>query len=370
MKISLIGGYLSGTGGVETVIKTLSKYLFNNGHSVELFILGDEPLVEWENGILTNYMGIYKRNKRMQFLRKYFYYKESLEKYFEESSAKAFIFFDPIFIFPARAAMNKLNSDNRPLIAWPHSSLMKNEKDLIRKIKLKNILLKESLKKADAYFAICNGVYNQILNITGESKNVFTIYNPIEISTTLTIARAAEKFKLLYVGRLEDNVKRISWILKALNISKSKNWILDIFGDGPDRKKLVKLSKELGISKKVNWHGFCKNPWEKISSASILINTSRFEGFPMSVIEAMKYGIPVLSSNCPVGPNEIVINNVNGWLFNYQSFDSFSYILNGILVGRIKLPIRKVIIESVKKYDLFYACDKFLKTIELLISKS
>jgi len=368
MKISLIGGYLSGTGGVETVIKILSKYLVNNGHSVELFILGDKPLVEWESGILTNYMGIYKRNKRMQFLRNYFYYKESLKKYFEKSLAKAFVFFDPIFIFPARAAMNKLNSDNRPLIAWPHSSLTRNRTN--KNINLKNILLIKSLKKADAYFAICNGVYNQILNITGESKNIYIIYNPVEISTTKIIARETEKFKLLYIGRLEDKVKRIAWILRALNASKSKNWILDIFGDGPDKNKLVKLSKELGISGKVNWHGFCKNPWEKISSASILINTSRFEGFGMTIIEAMKYGIPVLSSNCPVGPSEIVINNVNGWLFNYQNFDGFSYILNEILVGRIKLPNRKVIIESVKKFDSFYACDKFLKTIELLINKS
>jgi len=367
MKISLIGGYLSGTGGVETVIKTLSKYLVNNGHSVELFILGDKPLVEWESGILTNYMGIYKRNKRMQFLRNYFYYKESLKKYFEKSLAKAFIFFDPIFIFPARAAMNKLNSDNRPLIAWTHSSLTCNRTN--KNINLKNILLIKSLKKADAYFAICNGLYNQILNITGESKNIFTIYNPVEISTTKIIARETEKFKLIYVGRLEDKVKRISWILRALNASKSKNWILDIFGDGPDREKLEVLAKALGINEKVNWHGFCKNPWGKISSASILISTSRFEGFGMTMIEAMKYGIPVLSSNCPVGPSEIVINNVNGWLFNYQNFDGFSYILNELLVGRIKLPTRKVIIESVKKFDSFYACDEFLKTIELLISK-
>jgi len=368
MKVSFIGGYLSGTGGVEIVIKTLSKFLVNNGHSVELFILGDKPLVEWESGILTNCMGIYKRNKRMQFLRNYFYYKKSLKKYFERSLAKAFIFFDPIFIFPARAAMNKFNSDSRPLIAWPHSSLMRNKTN--KKINLKNLLLINSLKKADAYFAICNGIYNEILNITGESKSIFTIYNPVEISTAKIIARVTENFKLLYVGRLEDNVKRVSWILKALSASKSKNWILDIFGDGPDREKLEVLAKALGINEKVNWHGFCEDPWGNINATSLLISTSKFEGFGMTIIEAMKYGIPVLSSNCPVGPSEIVINNVNGWLFNHQSFDSFSYILNEILIGRIKLPSRKVIIESVKKYDSFYACDKFLKTIELLISKS
>lgn len=367
MKITFIGGCLSGKGGVESVIKSFSNLLIKNNHSVELFMLGDRFSIEFENVILNNNIRIRRLNKeRMQFLKYYFYYKKFLKEYFERSSSKAFIFYNPIFIIPARAAMNEINSHDRPLIAWPHSSLMRER--INKKFNLKNYLLINSLKKADAYFAICEGIFKQILNITRERKNIFLIYNPVEISKTITIKRDSETFKLLYVGRLEENVKRISWILKALKKSESKNWTLDIFGDGPNREELQFLSKSLKISKKVKWHGFCENPWEKINEASLVISTSKFEGFGLSIVEAMKYGIPVLSSNCPVGPSEIVINNVNGWLFNYKNYDSFSNILNNILTGRIQIPDKKVVIDSVKKFDSLFAYNKFIKTIDFLIN--
>ena len=92
------------------------------------------------------------------------------------------------------------------------------------------------------------------------------------------------------------------------------DWRLRIYGRGPLRKRLVRLVGELGLARNVTVAGPVERIGEAMARASIFALSSRFEGFPMVLLEAMSVGLPVVSFDCPTGPREIVEQRRNGLL--------------------------------------------------------
>ena len=73
----------------------------------------------------------------------------------------------------------------------------------------------------------------------------------------------------------------------------------------------------------ITWHGWVDKPWEKINSASCTLLLSKFEGFPMVILESLSYGIPVISSDCPTGPEDLIIDDelsTQVQLFTHEDF--------------------------------------------------
>lgn len=75
------------------------------------------------------------------------------------------------------------------------------------------------------------------------------------------------------------------------------------------------------------FHGWNCHPWDDIKIADYLISTSNYEGFGMSISEAITHGVPVISSNCPVGPNDLVKDGINGYLYQLHNVDQLHQIL-------------------------------------------
>jgi glycosyltransferase involved in cell wall biosynthesis len=91
-------------------------------------------------------------------------------------------------------------------------------------------------------------------------------------------------------------------------------WSLAILGEGPERMELEKLAKTLGIADKIRFLGKVKDPEVWMARAGLVVQVSRFEGFPNAVVEAMGMGAAVISTDCPSGPSEIIVDGVNGRL--------------------------------------------------------
>ncbi|MBS1533911.1 MAG: glycosyltransferase [Bacteroidetes bacterium] len=170
-------------------------------------------------------------------------------------------------------------------------------------------------QKANQIICVSKAIQSRIVEQYG-LQNVATIYNPIhEIQPGNTPEGLPEKYVLFY-GRLDEKVKNISLMLEAFKASEISKigYQLLILGDGPDREYLVQTIQKLDLTHSVQLIPFVKKPFAYVQNAKFTALTSRYEGFPMSVIESLSLGIPVVSVDCLSGPNEVIQNQYNGLL--------------------------------------------------------
>jgi glycosyltransferase involved in cell wall biosynthesis len=131
---------------------------------------------------------------------------------------------------------------------------------------------------------------------------------------------------LLWFGRLDDSVKDLSFLLDAFARSKtrSQGYKLLILGSGPDKDKLQQKTKALKIESSVVFLSFDPNPQALITQAKCVCLTSRYEGFPMALLEGLSLGTPVVSLDILSGPNELIQHQKNGLLVGERNSRIFA----------------------------------------------
>lgn len=139
---------------------------------------------------------------------------------------------------------------------------------------------------------------------------------------------------VLAVGRLTEqkNFSRLLDIWKAIN---RPEWKLVIAGDGPEKKILTEKIHAYGL-KNVELCGPVRDINQLYSSSKILALTSRYEGYPMVLVEAQCFGLPVVSFDCKTGPAEIIRNNNSGYIIPYsdnkQFIEKLTYLMDNPIV--------------------------------------
>ena len=202
---------------------------------------------------------------------------------------------------------------------------------------------------ADAYLAIATEIKDFIKDINPEA-NVSLVYNPVPFYRGRLIQRPSSHPIFLYVGRLTDNDKNITFMLYGLSKLKNKEWSLKIVGTGKDENKLKNLANKLKISGRIEWLGFKKDPYGEIDYATALLLTSRWEGFPMVLVEANQRGIPVISSNCKSGPKDIVISGRNGYLYKEGDINDFIRVISGVMDGKLQFDTPENIAKTAERF--------------------
>ncbi len=148
-------------------------------------------------------------------------------------------------------------------------------------------------------------------------KNVNCIYNPV--NTQLIHEKAQEHLALegrfiLSVGRLEKQ-KRFDLLIEAFAQSKAQqDCKLVIVGRGSQQDVLEQRIKALGLEERVLLVGFDPNPYKYMAKAEFQVMSSDYEGYPLVLIEALSLGCPIVSTDCPTGPREIIRHGENGLL--------------------------------------------------------
>lgn len=145
-------------------------------------------------------------------------------------------------------------------------------------------------------------------------KRSKVIHNPV-VAGLPERNRCTNK-EIVTMGRLENQKDHVT-LIKAFNrvAQKYPAYSLKIYGVGSYKKKLEGLVRELKLDKHVSFEGFSDSVHEEIKSAEIFVMSSKYEGMPNALIEAMAMGFPVISTDCPCGgPRELIHNGENGIL--------------------------------------------------------
>ena len=135
------------------------------------------------------------------------------------------------------------------------------------------------------------------------------------------------------VGRL-NKLKQFDKLIKSYSKSKlpEKNIKLLIIGDGEEKQSLKQLIINLNINNEVELIPFKNNPYNIIKNAKALVLTSKVEGFPMVLLEALTLKTPVIAFNCKSGPDEIIKHGENGLLVENQNEEQLTMALNKLLL--------------------------------------
>lgn len=193
-----------------------------------------------------------------------------------------------------------------------------------------------ALKKFDSIIAVSNSIKEDLIKKGLKSSKIHVIYHYV---TSCDIERKYEKhtpLKICCVGRLEK-VKNTELLIKAISIIKNENNIVcNIYGDGSLKKDLQNQIDELGLNKMIFLKGY-NNKIEKVYYENdILVQPSLYESFGLTIIEAMKCGLPVVCSNVG-GMAEIIENNVTGLLFENNNVEQLANILQKVCQNKYNL---------------------------------
>ncbi len=175
---------------------------------------------------------------------------------------------------------------------------------------------------ADAIIAVSDGVADDVARVTSlPRESITTIYNPVVTPELQEKMRAplnhpwfapGNPSVLLAVGRLVAQ-KDFQTLLKAFaRVRAVRKARLIILGEGKERPELEALARELGVASDVALPGFIPNPFPYMMRASVFVLSSAWEGLPGVLIEAMACGCPVVSTDCPSGPAEILDGGAYG----------------------------------------------------------
>ncbi len=191
--------------------------------------------------------------------------------------------------------------------------------------KFKSLLIRFLYPRASAVVAVSEGVKKELVSIPGMDANrIHVIQNGCDLADIKRQAlepvndgrfsKQSRNPVILTCGRL-DHSKNQSLLIDAFSLVNRKfEAKLIIMGEGPERENLKARIRELGLEDRVTFLGYKKNPFKYMARSDVFVLSSETEGFAMVIIEAMACGIPVVSTQCPCGPGEIITPGDNGFL--------------------------------------------------------
>ena len=173
--------------------------------------------------------------------------------------------------------------------------------------------------RADKIVCQSDDMREDLIGTFGVSRGkTVVINNPVDVDAIKRCSNDAGrlfeqgKVNLVAVGKLKYQ-KGFDLLIEAISHIKKKEVHLTILGEGSEMDNLERLKRDLGLSEQVTLKGLVDNPYPYMFQADLFVLSSRFEGFPNVVLEAMACETPVVAFECPGGINEIIEDGVNGW---------------------------------------------------------
>lgn len=231
--------------------------------------------------------------------------------------------------------------------------------------------LRSYIPQNHSIIAVSHGLANDLkTNLGFPSDKIKVIYNPAV--TKAIFEKAQEKidhpwFKdhsipvLLSAGRFYPQKDFHTLIAAFKKVLPSMQCRLMILGDGEQKQEIKHLVKKEGLQNSVCLPGFKKNPYKYMANADLFVLSSKWEGLPNVLLEAMALGTPIVSTDCPHGPKEILKNGELGPLVPVGDPDSLAQAIIDVL----KRPIpSKILKAAASRFTVEKSAQNYLKAIE------
>ncbi|MBC3757450.1 glycosyltransferase [Hyunsoonleella sp. SJ7] len=316
MKICLLADCLS-LGGAEKMAANMSVSLSKRGYDVWIVSMKDEIDYEYA-GTLYNFGKVKAQHNRFQAFLKFraFFRQHQFDVIIDHRVRDKFL---KEFLF-AKVVFNGL----KVVYCWHNDS---------QYLSVSNIFLaRQTMAKKNKIVVVSKDIKQQIKQLYNFESDV--IYNYV-ILKKKRLEIVPEHNYAIAVGRLEK-VKQFDVLIKSyFNSSlREKNIKLLILGEGCERKYLEQLILKLNLQDYIELLGFRNDADTYIQYSRALIMSSKSEGFPMVLIEALALKTPVISFDCKSGPSEIIRHNINGLLVEDQNSEKLTEAMDKMILDK------------------------------------
>ena len=237
---------------------------------------------------------------------------------------------------------------------------------------LRQRLIAMAYQRADAVVALSEGVRQELVeDCLLDAAKTHTIHNPVDIeqiTRSLESQPVAPMSKggplILSVGRLTRQ-KNFELLLRCFAKLSNKNAQLVILGDGPDRAALMALARDLGVGDRIAMPGFVTDTTSWLRQADLFVLASLWEGFGHALVEAMAAGLPVVATDCPHGPRDIIENDVTGRLVDNDNVDALTKTMQEMLGDRVFAErLAKAGLSAARRFAPATIADQYASLIE------
>jgi glycosyltransferase involved in cell wall biosynthesis len=233
------------------------------------------------------------------------------------------------------------------------------------------VFMRPAYRAADGVVAVSEGVAEDLARLLRmERARITAIHNPIVTPRLLALAAQplddpwfarGEPPVILSAGRLVP-AKDFATLLRAFQaVRRNRPARLLILGEGTGRRALEALAAELGIAADVSMPGFVANPFCYMQRAAVFALSSRWEGFGNVLVEAMACGTPVVSTDCPVGPREILEGGRHGLMVPVGDADA----LARAITAQLDAPLAATVVERSRAFSLDAALSRYRQVLGL-----
>jgi glycosyltransferase involved in cell wall biosynthesis len=238
------------------------------------------------------------------------------------------------------------------------------------RVRMVRWLSKRVYQWADEIVAVSQGVADDLVGVLGLPRDrVTVVHNPVLTGDLL--AKASEPCDhpwflpelppvIMSAGRLATE-KDFGLLVRAFaHVRATKPARLIILGEGPLRNELEKLVRELGVRDDVSMPGFVLNPYAYMSRAAVFVLSSRREGLPTVLVEALACGTSVVSTDCVTGPRVILQNGRLGLLVPVGDEDALARAILRVIAGERAPPVPR---KCLAEYEAETATDRYLRVL-------
>lgn len=193
-----------------------------------------------------------------------------------------------------------------------------------------------------------------------ESDRVFVVPNPVKQEMIDTQYQYKTSIHTIATfGRLNEQ-KNHELLINAFSVfcKRYPEFELNIWGEGEKKSVLEKLICDKKMSDKIHLCGNTSKVKDELLNTDIFVLSSNYEGLPNSLMEAMAVGVPVISTDCPTGPKDLITNKENGILVTSDSVDE---LVNALKLLASDYQLRKYIGQNAKKYMKNFTASEIAK---------